>query len=289
MVSASSRCAIRCASPAGVLARCCSSRIWPLRLLMVDSITSRRPARRRSRARLSAVRTRSGVRMANVLQGECLAVLAAPQAFVRDQRASRMGGGQLTHRLVLLFVGRDERVPERHSVAVGHQDETHPPHVLALGGAVAVGGSAREFAAALAASVVGNPEQGAVRDPQTTLRDQLRDPQLHGRERRREPTQTPVVLRLLGQVGKPAGQHLADKTEELPIRRDPHRRLRHRQRDQLRIGHLPARAAARDRRTIREHVRSDNKGLQRCCHLVLQSRGNRAGGPFFVDPTGPCS
>ena len=32
-----------------------------------------------------------------------------------------------------------------------------------------------------------------------------------------------------------------------------------------------------------------NKGLQRCCHLVLQSRACRAGGPFFVHQPGPCS
>jgi hypothetical protein len=121
------------------------------------------------------------------------------------------------------------------------------------------------------------------------LGDQLRDAQLHGRDGRCETSQTTVVLRLLGQVRKPTRQHLADQPQELPIRRDPHRCLRHRQRHQFRVGDLATRATARDRRPIREHVRGYNKGLQRCCHLVLQSRGNRAGGPFFVHPPGPCS
>src|ERR671919_415605 len=48
-VSARMRCAIRTASPAGVLARCRSSRIWPLRLAKTLSITSRLEASARSR------------------------------------------------------------------------------------------------------------------------------------------------------------------------------------------------------------------------------------------------
>lgn len=45
----------------GCFRECCSSRIWHLRLEIVDSITSLRLARRFSRSRLQAVLTRSGV------------------------------------------------------------------------------------------------------------------------------------------------------------------------------------------------------------------------------------
>ena len=48
--------AIRTASPAGVFAGCCSSRIWPFRLAKMLSITSRVEASARSRPRLVTVR-----------------------------------------------------------------------------------------------------------------------------------------------------------------------------------------------------------------------------------------
>ena len=64
--------------------------------------------------------------MADPLQSERLAVLAAPQALVGDQRAAGVGGRELTHRLVLLLVGGDERVPDRHARGVGHEDEAQP-------------------------------------------------------------------------------------------------------------------------------------------------------------------
>jgi hypothetical protein len=49
-----------------------------------------------------------------------------------------------------------------------------------------------------------------------------------------------------------------------------------------RVGRLAARTGARDRHPIREDVCRNHKGLQRSSHLVLQSRGDRAGGPLFV-------
>ena len=84
---------------------------------------------------------------------------------------------------------------------------------------------------------------------------------------------------------EPAGQELAHQAKELPIRRDSRRRLRYRQGDQLGIRDLAFRAGARDGRSVGEDVRCDNKGLQRCCHLVLQSLE----GPFFVYQARPCS
>jgi hypothetical protein len=52
---------MRAASPAGVLARCRSSRIWPFRFEKTLSITSRSEASARSLPMLAAVRVRSGV------------------------------------------------------------------------------------------------------------------------------------------------------------------------------------------------------------------------------------
>lgn len=53
--------------------------------------------------------------------------------------------------------------------------------------------------------------------------------ELHTREQRRKPPQSAVVLRLLGQMGKPPGQDLADQAKELTIRghSDDHLRDRH--------------------------------------------------------------
>jgi hypothetical protein len=53
---------MRAARPAGVFARCCSSRIWPLRLKNTLSIASRVEASRRSRISFARVRCLAGVR-----------------------------------------------------------------------------------------------------------------------------------------------------------------------------------------------------------------------------------
>lgn len=51
--------------------------------------------------------------------------------------------------------------------------------------------------------------------------------------------------------------------------------------DQLLVCCLAGRSRARDRERVSEHVGCDNKGLQRCCHLVLQSRGLQGWRPFL--------
>lgn len=79
---------------------------------MVDSITSRTPARRRSRSRVVGPRTRSGVRIVTSCQSERLGVLlASPQALVSDQGAAGMRSRQLAHGLVLLLVGATSAYP----------------------------------------------------------------------------------------------------------------------------------------------------------------------------------
>jgi hypothetical protein len=105
-VSASRRWAIRWMSPAGVLARCCSSRIWHLRLAIVDSTTRRKRARLRSESALSAVPT--------------------PQTLVADEQVAAVGEHELTHGLVLLLVGGDECVPAGQPRAIDQQHEPHP-------------------------------------------------------------------------------------------------------------------------------------------------------------------
>src|SRR4051812_49302230 len=77
------RWAIRTARPAGVFARCRSSRIWPLRLAKTLSITSREEARARSRPMLAAVRV-FGCEQDGAAGGEPLAIGASPEAFVGD-------------------------------------------------------------------------------------------------------------------------------------------------------------------------------------------------------------
>ena len=72
------------------------------------------------------MRTRSGVRIETPWQGKRLPVVTAPQALVGDQSAAGMRGRKLTHRLVLLLVGGDQRVPDRYARGVGHKDEHSP-------------------------------------------------------------------------------------------------------------------------------------------------------------------
>src|SRR5215217_2852497 len=172
IVSASSRWTIRCASPAGVLARWRSRRIWHLRLEMVDSITSRSRPGLPLPLEVGGVACALGGEDRHLLQRERLGVLASPQAFVGDQGAAFVRSRELTHGLVLLLVGRDERVTQRQTVGVGDKDKPHAPQILALGRAIAVGGGAGKVAAARAAGVVGDPDQGAVGEPQLVSGDQ---------------------------------------------------------------------------------------------------------------------
>ena len=89
-MSASRRCAIRCASPRGVFARWRSSRICSFRFEKTLSIVSRCPACRRSRSALSMVRSREGCKQPHLRALHLLVVGAAPEAFVGDHDFRRL-------------------------------------------------------------------------------------------------------------------------------------------------------------------------------------------------------
>jgi hypothetical protein len=99
-------------------------------------------------------------------------------------------------------------------------------------------GGAREAAARGAAGVVGHADERPVGEASAAGIAPAGEPLLHGCEPLDEQAQPPVVLRLLGQMRKPAGQHPLDEAEELAVGADAHRRLADGERDQLRIAHL---------------------------------------------------
>ena len=202
-VSARMRCAIRTASPAGVLARCCSSRIWPLRFEKTLSITSRVEASARSRPRLAAVRVLSGVSSVVPSAASRVVVVAAPEALVGDHDLGGGAGEQVGERLVLVLVGGHDRVAERQPARVGQQHEPDAPDEAVLRARVAVAGEAGELASLLAAGVVRDRELGAVGEPDAARVEPAREPLLHDRDQLDQAAQAAVVLRLLGRRQTP--------------------------------------------------------------------------------------
>jgi len=144
------------------------------------------------------------------------------------------------------------------------------------------GRSRNERASLLATGVVGDRELAAVGESDVAAVEQAGESLLHDRDQLDERAQAPVVLRLVGKVREPAGQHPADQAEEPAVRADPDHGLGHRKRDQLSVAdqRRPA-AARRDRMLVREHIRCDNKGFQ-IRHLELQSRGDTGLEAFFI-------
>ena len=150
--------------------------------------------------------------------------------------------------------------------------------MLRLGEAVA--GEAGELGSLLAAGVAGDRELGSVREPGAADIDPAGKLLLHDRDQLDQATQATVVLRLLGQMRKPAGQHPADQAEELAIRADPDHRLTNSQRDELAVARQSRPAGtSRDPILVSENVRCNNKGFQ-IRHLELQSRGDTVWKPF---------
>src|SRR6266508_6943192 len=87
---------------------------------------------------------------------------------------------------------------------------------------------------------------------------------------------------------KPAWQHSADETEELPVGTDPDRRLRDRKRDQFRVACQRGPALpGRDPILVSEDVRCNDKGFQ-IRHLELRSRGDTGLEALRLRPAGPC-
>lgn len=182
MVSASRRCAIRAASPAGVLAKWFSRRIWPFRLAKTLSITSRLEARTRSRRSVADVRSFAGVTSV-VPQRASRARKARPQRPLSAIRSAASGAGeQISDRLVLLLVGRHKHVAERQATPVGDEHEADAVDVAMLGLGVAVAGGAGEAAARPAARVVGDADQPPVGEASTAGVEPAGQPLLHARE-----------------------------------------------------------------------------------------------------------
>src|SRR5438552_3878203 len=89
---------------------------------------------------------------------ESLAVAATPEALVGDHDGGRRAAQEVGEWLVLLLVGRHDRVAERHAAAVREQDEPHPvdESVLRLGETEA--GKAGELAPLRASRIVGDAD-----------------------------------------------------------------------------------------------------------------------------------
>jgi hypothetical protein len=88
---------------------------------------------------------------------------------------------------------------------------------------------------------------------------------------------------------KPARQHPLDQTEELTVRRDPHRRLTDRQRDQLSIRDLRRTArTSSDRILVREHIACNNKGFQIGTHSSSYLEGTPLEALLRQQTAGPC-
>jgi hypothetical protein len=187
-----------------------------------------------------------------------------------------------------VFVGGHPGVGEREPAPVGAQDETDAPDPFALGGAEAVGGCPRELALGSAAGEVGDPDQGAVREPGAAHVQEPSELLLHNAKQPCQRAWAPVVLRLRGQMREPARQPVATKTEELAVRAEPHRRLTNSQSDQLRVSDLRCRPRPRrDRIVIGEHIRRNDKGFQVRRHLELLSRGDTLWKPFVIETRVP--
>ena len=155
-----------------------------------------------------------------------------------------------------------------------------------LGAGEAVAGEARELAALRAAGVVRDRQLCPVRESCTAEADPACDPLLHDREQLDQPAQATVVLRLLGQMRKPARQQPRDQTKELAVRADPDRGLRDRESNQLRVRdqRRPA-TTGRHPILVSEDVRCNDKGFQ-IRHLELLSRGDKWTGSPSLPPAG---
>src|SRR3954452_12789409 len=287
-VSASSRWAMRATRPGSVLAWWSCRPIWRLRVANTDSMTSR----------MRALAVSAGGRW----EGLCLAgVISWMSISCIEDRYSRPARPPSTNSTLpgcaaarssgvafLTGLGADEVIADRDALGICQQHQAHAPDELALGRAVAVGGVPGELAVALAARVVRARAQRPVGEPDVAVGDEFGEHQLHRGEPRRQPPQPAVVLRLIGQIGKEAGQQALDRAQKPAIRDGAGDRLSDRERDDLLIADLPDRTRTREPERRREHVRCDRQGLQRSAHLVLQSRGCRAGDPVLMSTPHSC-
>jgi hypothetical protein len=133
--------------------------------------------------------------------------------------------------------------------------------VLALG--ISVAGETGEVAARLASGIARHLKRGTVGQADTTDIEQPDQAFLHNTHECNESAKSPVVLGLIGHMREPAGKHLGDQPEELPVGAYAHGRLADGQSDQFRItdpGWPPI--GERDLVVIGEQVCCNNEGFQ---------------------------
>ena len=229
-------------SPAGVFARCCSSRIWHLRLEIV-------------------VRRSAASRGALAGEGVGCAIARWISQPVADEDLAAVTKRELTHRLVLLLVGGDDRVADRQPLGSTSRHEPHPRPIRS-----STRSSRRRRGRRTRSSARNRRSWRPIWVPSAS-----RVPQIQLRRQRAQP---PVVLRLVGKMQEPAQQAKPHLPEELTVGRHPHHRLGDRERDQLGVAHLcpSPRPPCRDRQQRREVIRCNHQGLQIRGHLEPPSR-----------------
>src|SRR5271163_3368023 len=138
-------------------------------------------------------------------------VLGSPEAAVGEKQAAAVAGGQ-TQGALSLFSGLrpSDVIADGNALAVADHDQANTPHEPALGRAVSVCGLGSKVAPSSTAGIVRAADQGPVHESHLSLGDQLGDHQLGLGDVRRQTTQAPVVLSLIGQVWEPAGQQASD-------------------------------------------------------------------------------
>jgi hypothetical protein len=138
------------------------------------------------------------------------------------------------------------------------------------------------------ANTVRTGEESAIDEAHAADGDELGEAELHARDLRREAAQAAVVLRLPGEAREAARQEASDRTEELAVADQTGDRPHDGEGDQLLVGGLAQWPRARDGQRAGEYVGCGDEGLQRSVHLVLQSRGRRAGDPLRTSVAASC-
>ena len=119
------------------------------------------------------------------------------------------------------------------------------------------------MAASLASGVSGHLKRGAVGQADATHVKEAGQAFLHVAHEFHESAEPPVVLRLIGQTGKPPREHFGDQAEELSVGTYAHRRLADGKSDQLRVTGMGRTAVGEgDPVVIGEQVCCNNEGFQ---------------------------
>ena len=282
MVSARIRCAIRTARPAGVLARWCSSRIWPFRLAKTLSITSRVEASARSRPSVGGGAGLVGREQRRAVGGEPFAVAAAPEAFVGDHDLGRGAGEQVGERLVLLLVRGHDRVAERQCRARRSSSTSRTPQTKrCCDFAIAVAGEAGELASLLAAGIVGDRELACRRLSRTPPASSQRASCCCTIEiNSTRPRSRRLYCDCSGRCGNQPGSTRPTRPRNCRSELIPIAACADRERDQLRVAHQrPAGRHEQGPGTRRRRRTLQRQGLPDPSSRAPISRGHRSGSP----------